>query len=78
MQITEMLYLLCNLTQEAGLETVLRAAFSVQFEAPRHPHPEGPATLTRSKRVDAHTQLEAARKDKHLTRLLKGVVTNMR
>ena len=33
--------------------------------------------MTRSQLLDAQTQPEAACKNKHLTRMLKGVVTNM-
>ena len=51
--------------------------FGWRFLGPRHPQPEGPTAPTRLQLMDAQTQLEAAREDKHLTKMLKGVVANM-
>ena len=42
-----------------------------------HPSPEGPTAMRRAQLLDAQTQLQAARRDKHLTKMLKGVVTHM-
>ena len=46
-------------------------------EIPSHPNPDGLTAVTEAQLLDAQTQLEAACNDKHLTKMLKGVVTNM-
>ena len=50
----------------------------LQPAIPRQQHPEGPTALTMSQLLDSHTQLEAARRGRDLSKMLKGVVTNMR
>ena len=44
---------------------------------PPNPNPTRLTTLTKAQVLDVQTQLEAACRDKHLTRMLKGVVTNI-
>ena len=41
------------------------------------PNPNRLTPMTKAQLLDAQTQIETSCKDKHLTRMLKGVVTNM-
>ena len=62
---------LANLEVSAGiLSSMLR-----QPAIPRHPHPDGPTPMT-SQLLDSSTQLEATYRDRDLSRMLKGVVTD--
>ena len=50
---------------------------SVNATMPRQPHPEGPTRLTLSQLADAQWQLDQAHQQQDISRILKGVVTNM-
>ena len=41
----------------------------------KHPNPHGPTTMTQAQLLHAQTQLEAASRNHHLTRMLKAVLT---
>ena len=64
---------LANLETSAGTPPDVR----LRPEVSTHPHSEGPTALTKSQILDAQTQLEAGRRDRNLSKMLKGVVTNM-
>ena len=51
---------------------------SLKLEVPTHPNPEGPTTMTMNQLLDTHTQLEAARRSRDLSKILNGVTRNMR
>ena len=42
-----------------------------------HPHPDGPTPTTMNQLLDSQVKLEEAHQNRDLTRMLKGVITNM-
>ena len=44
---------------------------------PRHPHPDRPTHKTRNQLLDAQLKLDQAHQQRDISKMLKGVVTNM-
>ena len=64
---------LTNLEISAGITPTM----SLHATLPRSPHPDGPTRMSLSQLADAHMQLDQAHQHQDISRILKGVVTNM-
>ena len=65
--------LLTNLEISAGITP----AMSLYATLPRDPHPDGPTRMMMEQLADAQYQLHREQQEQNISRILKGVVTNM-
>ena len=59
------------------VSAALTPSMLMQPSLPRHPHPDGPTPMTMNQLLDSQLKLEQAHQQRDISKMLKGVVTNM-
>ena len=60
-----------------NLEVSAAISPSMLLQPPRHPHLDGPTHMTMNQLLDAQLKLDQAHQQRHISKMLTGVVTNM-